>query len=83
MVYWVKRIINDSESRPRKSRLVTDHKSTDQGSSDGFQDEKAKISIISLIRSNKAGKVGVLSSKNRINVLLRSELMASMSIKCG
>jgi hypothetical protein len=37
---------------------------------DNFQGEEAKIIIISLVRSNKAQKVGFLKTTNRINVLL-------------
>jgi hypothetical protein len=37
---------------------------------DNFQGEEAKVVIVSLVRSNKKGKVGFLKSSNRINVLL-------------
>ncbi|KAH4209175.1 hypothetical protein HBI81_042970 [Parastagonospora nodorum] len=37
---------------------------------DNFQGEEAKVVIISLVRSNKAQKVGFLKTSNRINVLL-------------
>ncbi|KAK3612936.1 hypothetical protein LTR56_028161, partial [Elasticomyces elasticus] len=37
---------------------------------DNFQGEEAKITIVSLVRSNKARKVGFLKTTNRINVLL-------------
>jgi hypothetical protein len=37
---------------------------------DNFQGEEAKVVIVSLVRSNKQGKVGFLKSSNRINVLL-------------
>lgn len=37
---------------------------------DNFQGEEAKIIIVSLVRSNKEGKVGFLKTTNRVNVLL-------------
>ena len=37
---------------------------------DNFQGEEAKIIIVSLVRSNKAKRVGFLNTSNRINVLL-------------
>ena len=37
---------------------------------DNFQGEEAKVVIISLVRSNKARKIGFLKTDNRINVLL-------------
>jgi hypothetical protein len=37
---------------------------------DNFQGEEAKVVIVSLVRSNKLGKVGFLKTPNRINVLL-------------
>lgn len=37
---------------------------------DNFQGEEAKIIIVSLVRSNKQGKVGFLKTTNRVNVLL-------------
>lgn len=37
---------------------------------DNFQGEEAKVVIISLVRSNKAKKIGFLKTDNRINVLL-------------
>ena len=37
---------------------------------DNFQDEEAKIVVVSLVRSNKEKKVGILRTTNRINVLL-------------
>lgn len=37
---------------------------------DNFQGEEAKVVIISLVRSNKAKKIGFLKTNNRINVLL-------------
>lgn len=37
---------------------------------DNFQGEEAKIVVISLVRSNKARKIGFLRTNNRINVLL-------------
>lgn len=36
-----------------------------------FQGEEAKVIIISMVRSNKKNKCGVLKTSNRINVLLR------------
>ncbi|GMH38367.1 hypothetical protein BSKO_06251 [Bryopsis sp. KO-2023] len=46
---------------------------------DNFQGEEAKIVILSLVRNNKAGKVGFLGTKNRANVLL-SRAMEGMYI---
>ncbi|KAG0635516.1 hypothetical protein HOY80DRAFT_1011825 [Tuber brumale] len=37
---------------------------------DNFQGEEAKVVVISLVRSNDAGKCGFLRTSNRINVLL-------------
>ena len=37
---------------------------------DNFQGEEAKVVIISLVRSNKARKIGFLKTDNRVNVLL-------------
>jgi hypothetical protein len=37
---------------------------------DNFQGEEAKVVVVSLVRSNRIGKVGFLKTKNRINVLL-------------
>ena len=37
---------------------------------DNFQGEEAKVIIVSLVRSNKAKRVGFLNTSNRINVLL-------------
>lgn len=37
---------------------------------DNFQGEEAKVIVVSLVRSNRAHKVGFLRTENRINVLL-------------
>ena len=37
---------------------------------DNFQGEEAKVVIVSLVRSNKAQRVGFLKTRNRINVLI-------------
>ncbi|KAF2671812.1 hypothetical protein BT63DRAFT_180528 [Microthyrium microscopicum] len=37
---------------------------------DNFQGEEAQVVVISLVRSNREGKVGFLRTSNRINVLL-------------
>ena len=38
---------------------------------DNFQEEEAKVIVMSLVRSNHYGNVGILKTSNCINVLLR------------
>ncbi len=54
-------------SSTRKSTLL---KALRLATVDNFQGEEAKVVVISLVRSNKAGNCGFLRTSNRINVLL-------------
>ncbi|PSR85568.1 hypothetical protein BD289DRAFT_467327 [Coniella lustricola] len=64
----------DDEEGPTKQQVSLQKKklceSLRLATVDNFQGEEAKVVIVSLVRSNAAGKVGFLKTKNRINVLL-------------
>lgn len=51
----------------RKERVI---ESLRLATVDNFQGEEAKVVIVTLVRSNRDGRVGFLKTKNRVNVLL-------------
>ena len=57
-----------SRTKPLQKKQMSEHLRI--ATVDNFQGEEAKVIIISLVRSNKARKIGFLKTDNRVNVLL-------------